>query len=238
MNSFKKDFGKLYQLQDKFLTFWSALKLPFYLTGGTALGRYYLNHRYSDDLDFFLNSEPRYKELIALIKTKIESSFKLNINDTLYTDDYTRFFIVDENQLLKIEFVNDVQYRCGEPIDCYFGKIDTLVNILSNKLAAIVNRDEPKDIFDIVTLAKNYSFNWYNIFKEAKKKSIINEIDIGQRLDSFPVDLLKEVGWLKRSVEINEFKDILNRITNDFILGSENSVCNSDISIYDALPSF
>ncbi|MBW7858763.1 MAG: nucleotidyl transferase AbiEii/AbiGii toxin family protein [Leptonema sp. (in: Bacteria)] len=32
----------------------SDLKLPFFLTGGTALSRFYLNHRYSDDLDFSL----------------------------------------------------------------------------------------------------------------------------------------------------------------------------------------
>ena len=32
-----------------------SLKTGFYLTGGTALGRCYLNHRYSDDLDFFVN---------------------------------------------------------------------------------------------------------------------------------------------------------------------------------------
>jgi hypothetical protein len=238
MNSFKKDFRKLYQLQDKFLAFWSALKLPFYLTGGTALGRYYLNHRYSDDLDFFLNSDPRYKEYIALLKTKIESSFKININETLFTDDYTRFFLADDNQLLKIEFVNDVSYRCGEPIDCYFGKIDAPANILSNKLSAVVNRDEPKDIFDIVTISQNYSFNWVDIFDDAKKKSIINEIDIGQRLYTFPVDLLKEVGWLDKAVELKKFKMVLNRIADDFILGSKNSVCSSEISIYSALPSF
>jgi len=29
---------------------------PFYLTGGTALSRGYFNHRYSDDLDLFVNN--------------------------------------------------------------------------------------------------------------------------------------------------------------------------------------
>lgn len=29
----------------------------FYLTGGTALSAYYLNHRISDDLDFFSEQE-------------------------------------------------------------------------------------------------------------------------------------------------------------------------------------
>ena len=62
MNLYKKDYSKLYLLQDKFLSWWVALDLPFYLTGGTALGRFYLNHRYSEDLDFFVNNEPEFSK--------------------------------------------------------------------------------------------------------------------------------------------------------------------------------
>jgi predicted nucleotidyltransferase component of viral defense system len=47
--------NSLYPLQDSVLNTLSKLKIDFYLTGGTALGRHYLKHRYSDDLDFFLN---------------------------------------------------------------------------------------------------------------------------------------------------------------------------------------
>ncbi|MDR1421550.1 MAG: nucleotidyl transferase AbiEii/AbiGii toxin family protein, partial [Coriobacteriales bacterium] len=32
-----------------------SCKTPFYLTGGTALSRIYYAHRFSDDLDFFVN---------------------------------------------------------------------------------------------------------------------------------------------------------------------------------------
>jgi predicted nucleotidyltransferase component of viral defense system len=56
MSLSKKDYNKLYLIQDKFLTWWKTLDLPFYLTGGTALGRFYLNHRYSEDLDFFTDN--------------------------------------------------------------------------------------------------------------------------------------------------------------------------------------
>jgi predicted nucleotidyltransferase component of viral defense system len=42
----------LYPLQYKVLEIVAELPVDFYLTGGTALSRAYLNHRYSDDLDF------------------------------------------------------------------------------------------------------------------------------------------------------------------------------------------
>lgn len=43
----------LYPLQDRAIV---AFKdSPFYLTGGTTLSRGYYNHRFSDDLDYFVN---------------------------------------------------------------------------------------------------------------------------------------------------------------------------------------
>jgi predicted nucleotidyltransferase component of viral defense system len=45
----------LYPLQDRVLALIGLMSSPFYLTGGTALGRFMLCHRYSDDLDFFIN---------------------------------------------------------------------------------------------------------------------------------------------------------------------------------------
>jgi hypothetical protein len=41
---------KLYPFQDQVLKLIQDLDVGFYLTGGTALGRCFLNHRYSDDL--------------------------------------------------------------------------------------------------------------------------------------------------------------------------------------------
>lgn len=224
MNSSKKDYNKLYQLQDKFLSWWSALGLPFYLTGGTALGRFYLNHRYSEDLDFFTNDNLLYKNYIEELKTKIKSQFSVNIQQSLFADDFTRFFITEDDVSLKIEMVNDVGYYIGVPSQYPFGEIDTPINILSNKLTAIVGRDEPKDIFDIIHLSCNYSFSWPSIFYHAKQKAVINELDVEQRLISFPVEWLENVNWLNNPVDIDKTRKILNQIADDFLLGKTNSL--------------
>lgn len=57
-NSYYND--TLYPLQDKVLKLIDDLDTPFYLTDGTALSRCYLNHRYSDDLDLFVNDKPHF----------------------------------------------------------------------------------------------------------------------------------------------------------------------------------
>ena len=150
MSTYKKDYNKLYQLQLSFLSWLNKLDLPFYLTGGTAISRFYLNHRYSDDLDFFTNATPNFSKYINKVNNKISSRFNVNVSDELFTEDFCRFFITDNEVSLKIEFVNDVEYRAGKPIATSYGLVDTIDNILANKIAAITGRDEPKDVFDII----------------------------------------------------------------------------------------
>ncbi len=84
----KKDYTKLYQLQDKFLNFWKKINTPFYLTGGTALGRFYLEHRHSEDLDFFVNSDNDYKKHINTIYREISTVFSFDVENNLFYDDF------------------------------------------------------------------------------------------------------------------------------------------------------
>jgi predicted nucleotidyltransferase component of viral defense system len=236
MNSSKKDYPKLYLLQDKFLAWWLTLGLPFYLTGGTALGRFYLNHRFSEDLDFFVNADNQYQFYIAELKKKITSRFTVNIQQSLFAEDFTRFFITEDDTFLKIELVNDVSYYPGIPANYQFGKIDTPLNILSNKLAALVGRDEPKDIFDIIHLSINYSFNWLNIFENTKQKAVINELDIEQRLATFPVEWLENVNWLNNAIDLDTTRKILNQIADDFLWGKQNTLGVNQTPIEMAKP--
>lgn len=230
------DYRKLYQLQDKFLKWWQTQEYPFYLTGGTALGRFYLNHRFSEDLDFFCNANPEYSLFIAKLRTEISEHFTLNQKESLFADEYTRFYIGEENQFIKIEFVNDVDYYPGSPLICEFGLIDSPLNILSNKLTAIVGRDEPKDIFDIVCLSLNYSFVWPEIFYHSKQKSVINEIDVANRFYGFPVEWLENVNWSYSSPDLSDFQRNIRLIADDFLFGKSNSLGSDKTPINLAQP--
>lgn len=53
-------FGKLYPLPDAVLAAFARAETEFYLTGGTAASRAYLHHRFSEDLDLFVNDDPRF----------------------------------------------------------------------------------------------------------------------------------------------------------------------------------
>ncbi len=92
-----------------------------------------------------------------------------------------------------------------------------------------------KDVFDILVLAQNYSFNWMEVFTEAKNKAIINEIDVEQRIKSFPVLLFQKSDWHIRPVDIDQSDRSIATIANDFLLGSDNSLGADKISIKDAV---
>lgn len=236
MNIYKKDYSKFYRLQIKFLNWLQQLDLPFYLTGGTALARFYLNHRYSDDLDFFTNANSDFSNYIEKVNRKIKQDFDVNVSESLFTEDFCRFFISEEEINLKIEFVNDVEYRVDKPYKTKFGLIDTVENILANKITAIIGRDEPKDVFDIIYISENYAFNWSDVFLQAKQKSAINEIDIEQRLNFFPIQLLENIIPIANMPDLEVLQSKLSDITDDFLLGKENRLGEKKLKISEINP--
>lgn len=235
MSMSEKDYRKFYQAQDKILLGLKPVLSSFYLTGDTALGRFYLNHRFSEDLDFFSNNSDTFHSEVKNIEKVLVNKFSLLKNQSIVYDDYVRYYIEDEEIGLKIEFVNDIAYRCGVPNLYQYGLIDTPLNILTNKLKAIVGRDEPKDVFDICALAQHYMFNWLEVFGEAKNKAIINEIDVEQRIKSFPVHLFQKVDWHILPWDIDAVNNAIQTIANDFFLGSDNSLGRNKPAIEDAM---
>jgi len=192
MNSYYSD--TLYPLQDRVLKVLDTLETPFYLTGGTALSRCYFNHRYSDDLDLFVNKEPRFGALAERIVNGLGFEFEVEV--VLKSESYYSLMI---NKILKLEMVNDVAFRAGElERKDIFSRVDNVLNILSNKLSAIISRDEPKDVVDIWVISKKTPVNWPSIFQAVGSKAVgIFPPGVAERLVGFPTGLLKRVKWVE-----------------------------------------
>jgi len=150
MNDKAYYFEKLYPLQDRVLVVLRRLETGFYLTGGTATSRLYLAHRFSDDLDFFVNDQPHFmlwadRFVQALVQQPDWSCQVVNRDDR-----FMRLFLIVEDVSLKIEMINDVPAHVGEIQDHpVLGRVDSAENILANKVTAILGRDEAKDLADI-----------------------------------------------------------------------------------------
>jgi len=188
--------NSLYPLQDSVLQLFTANNIPHYLTGDTALSRFFLQHRYSDDLDFFLNNDPDFEKesdrAISLLQNNFE---QVSVNNRQLQ--FGRVFITKGNITLKLDFVNDVAHHLNDfekkPL---YHKIDNPLNILSNKIAAL-NRQAAKDIADILFICQRYSFTWPGIINDAAKKdNWVNEVDVLTAIKTFDVNkLASDVIW-------------------------------------------
>jgi predicted nucleotidyltransferase component of viral defense system len=214
----------LYPLQDRILRIIEKLPVDFYLTGGTALSRAYLNHRFSDDLDLFVNHNPGFEKQVELILDSIRDA-KIRMEIGVTGDSFARVIVYQDEAVLKIDFVNDVPYRTGVPIPTkLFHNTDIVANILSNKLTAL-SRHLEKDVVDIVFIALRNDFNWIKIFKEASEKDLwINPVEASKVLDSFPLEKLKEINWVTPLKDSDLFKKQLQLLIADILLGRQNSL--------------
>ncbi|MBR6061400.1 MAG: nucleotidyl transferase AbiEii/AbiGii toxin family protein [Spirochaetales bacterium] len=220
----------LYPLQDKVLKMLKNCDLPFYLTGGTAVSRGYFGHRYSDDLDFFVNGDSDFQEHIEkVLKIFDDSDLKVDYAD-VSTATFMRIFInrniggLDENGL-KVDFVNDIDVHFGEihNTEVYY-RTDSLRNILSNKYTALY-RIAVKDVVDICEIAKNLSFSWADIIDEAsQKEGGIDLKEVIQIFRSFDDVAFKNVKWAKKT-NIDQLKENMNIIAADMLNERSNSLC-------------
>ena len=143
-------FQELYPWQDEVLQILSELDTQFYLTGGTAASRGYLNHRFSDDLDLFVNDDPNFSLWSARIIDVCAHSDRWITRVLVREERYVRASLEIAQDNLKLELVNDVPAHIG-PIATHpiLGRLDTAENILANKISALIGREEPKDLADI-----------------------------------------------------------------------------------------
>ena len=215
---------KLYPFQDKIIQVIQSCETQFYLTGGTVLSRKYLEHRYSDDLDFFVNADPKFKNYINKIEAKL-SLTGINFNVLTRANDFVRIVTTKESEIeLKIDFINDVEYHYdGFEQDEKLGKIDNIQNILSNKISAL-SRLEIKDFIDVVFIARVFPFSWKNIIDQAiKKDAWTNPIDISKLFNTIDPNLLKLIKWA-HPVDENMIERDFQTIAKDVLIGTDNSL--------------
>lgn len=128
----------------------------FYLAGGTGI-YYYLNHRKSNDLDFFTEQEIDFLKEISFFKNYEISLIK---KDTLY---------------LIINNVKISLFYYPYPLIFPKNKIDNLdianlIDIFLMKLLAIVQRGSKKDFIDIYFIIHELKIDKEEIYSLFKKK--------------------------------------------------------------------
>ncbi|NCN03529.1 MAG: nucleotidyl transferase AbiEii/AbiGii toxin family protein [Candidatus Pacebacteria bacterium] len=142
----------------------------FYFGGGTALSHYYLQHRFSEDLDFFSQEEfdpqiitvtlKRLQKKLGYKSFDYQSSFNRNLYFLRFKDDY----------ILKLEFTYYPFQQVEQPKKIDGILVDSVIDIATNKLFTILQKPRGRDYFDLYHIIQKYNFNIEDLRMKAKLK--------------------------------------------------------------------
>jgi predicted nucleotidyltransferase component of viral defense system len=124
----------------------SELRSSFYLTGGTCLAAFYLFHRLSEDFDLFSQEPVGIEPVLAFLKTMP------NVIDRQYERKFDqKIFLLRQasGSPLKVEFTTCPFPQCEPGMAVGELAIDSLKDILVNKIMAITDRRDSKDFVDL-----------------------------------------------------------------------------------------
>jgi hypothetical protein len=129
----------------------------FYLTGGTALAVFYLDHRLSEDIDLF-SENPYDQDFVRgwMAEQKKLHSWKLTYAQVFERQTYE---IIWKESSLKIEFVHYPHKQIAASAMNHNGlMVDSIEDIAANKLLTITQRNQTKDYVDLYFLLKRFTF--------------------------------------------------------------------------------
>lgn len=121
-----------------------------YLAGGAALHLAPSSSRFSEDLDYFHDSEVRVAEAFSAdSELLIKEGFKLDI--ILRQPGFIRAIASVKDEATKLEWAYDSAWRFFPvSIDPDVGFVLHPIDLAINKLLALVGRDEARDFLDII----------------------------------------------------------------------------------------
>lgn len=210
---------QLYPLQNQVLRLVDAQKTGFYLTGGTAVSRGYLNHRFSDDLDLFVNYVPEFMLWSGQIIDALLQFEPRHTTVVLRQQHFVRLLLTHNDVTLKIELINDVPSHVGQIVQHpVLGRVDSAENILANKLTALIGREEPRDLADVWGLCTKLGLSIQNAIEGANSKATgIYPLDLARRLCSATHKDWELVRWIDPPDSV-QYLEELNQLGEQIIL--------------------
>ena len=142
----------------------------FYLTGGTALSVFYLQHRESHDIDLFSEKEiyvPKIRQFLDAQK-KILGYIKIEHTPFLGLESFLLTF--SNKEILKIDFNFYPYPRIEKGAQWKNITVDSEIDIAANKLHTISTRARARDFVDLYFLCVKHTFDVRKLRMLAKAK--------------------------------------------------------------------
>lgn len=192
----------------------SELREVFRLAGGTALSAFYLEHRLSEDLDFFSKEKVPLTVLERFLK-----SISI-VEDMSFTKLFDRNIFnlkIRDGSFLKVEFtaISLINLEGYFLIDRLI--VDGFLDLTVNKLCAIADRSDAKDYVDVYCALKDGDLSLKELISLAEKKCDIKGIRhvLKSRLLQIPAGIDKLP--LRIDLTEDDVKTFFERLIRDII---------------------
>ncbi len=187
-------------LKRDILRAWFDRESRYFLTGGSALGLFYLHHRRSYDLDLFTSNEVTSKEVKNLV-LQVAEKINARCEALRSAPDFHRFLMTRNDEREIIDVVTDRAPQLDTEKNLIDGiRVDTQREILANKLTTLLSRSEVKDIIDLYFL-EQAGHDILSAIPDAYEKdggwgwepAIVAMLLEGLSLDTLPALLVKDL---------------------------------------------
>ena len=176
------------------------LAQAYVLSGGTALAAFYMHHRLSEDLDFFTQEPVNFERVTRFMEECKYNLSGIKLNWQKLYDRHIFLLTFPDNEELKVEFTQYPYENLDEPISHDGVLVASVRDISAGKLMAILDRNEPKDYYDLYFLLSEGLTTLDNIRNDVKTKydREIDPLYLGSELEkgvNFPAipQLIKKV---------------------------------------------
>jgi predicted nucleotidyltransferase component of viral defense system len=207
-------------LQAAFLSHFFATDVSrrFFLTGGTALAAFHLQHRLSKDLDLFTLDDDALQDADRVMGEVIQD-LGLTIGRARRVEHFRQWHLVlpDEapDHFLQVDMVREFGPQFGEREQAGVVIVDSVENIGVNKVNAILGRTASKDFVDLYFILQA-GYDFQDLFAKARHKDpgLVEFFFAGALLQVNRLTILPE---MIKPVELETIQAFFTEIANEMI---------------------
>lgn len=177
----------------------------FFLTGGSALGIFYLQHRLSYDMDFFTTKEDVEWHVLDNDMRAISQAIGAACTSVTVSPSFRRYELTrgDEREIVdfvieRVPQIDEEKRRFG-PV-----RVDTLREIMVNKICTLAGRCEVKDLLDLYFLGKRGLHVKDHIDEARRKEGGLDPAMLSYLLDRVQIDQVPD--YVIEPLDLKDFK--------------------------------
>jgi len=211
--------SRLTPFQERVLELLAGIDPPWTLTGGGALVGLHLGHRATRDLDLFWHGQAELGALRAEAAGRLRAA-GLAVESVHGGPSFERMRVTEGDETLLVDLVAEPVATIERPVAARVGSADILIDtpheILVNKLCALLDRSELRDLQDVRELLAREGDLERALADAPRKNSGFSPLTVAWLLREMPVPSMAAAASLGEADqrELEVFRDeLVSRIT-------------------------